>query len=317
MMYDMKSIALAALILFSTVPLMSCTSDEDRLVIFQAPCYSPVMDEVRADAGKSLGVEIAAEVSGSQVACRKITELGRKCDLLIVADSGLLRGGGLASSCCSWRLDFAHDSIVIGVGNRAKKVDDAEKDWVPVLLDEKIRLGRVDENLGPIGYRTLLVWALEEKKGRAGLGKKLKEKSVKTVEHVSQLAALLKAGDVDYGFMYKTACLKNDIRFIELTKEINLGSADADYSGVEVSFTGLKAGKKETIKIKGSQITYGLTIPDNAPNMKKAIEFVRYILQNKKDVFADKGFIFFKPKFYGRKDSFKPFEAFADYAGEF
>ncbi|TET32545.1 MAG: hypothetical protein E3J72_19305 [Planctomycetota bacterium] len=315
MVFSLKICVTLVPVLLSVVLLTSCTDGSGKLVVFHAPCYSPVMDAIRAEQEKSLGVKLVSEVSGSQVACRKVTELGRECDLLIVADSGLLRN--IASSRCSWRLDFAHDSVVLGVGTRAKKVDDAEKDWVPVLLDEKIRLGRVDENLGPIGYRTLLVWALKEKKGHPGLGEKLRKKSVKTVEHVSQLAALLKAGDVGYGFLYRTTCLKNDIRFIELQKEINLGSPGVDYSGTEVSFTGLKAGKKETIKIKGSRITYGLTIPDNAPGREKAIEFVRYILSDRKDVFTSKGFIFFKPKFYGPRDSFKPFDSFADYAGEF
>jgi molybdate/tungstate transport system substrate-binding protein len=203
------------------------------------------------------------------------------------------------------------------VGIRAKRTDEAEKDWVPVMLDENIRLGRVDENLGPIGYRTLLVWALKEKMGHPGLAESLRERTDKVVDHVAQLATELKAGSLDYGFLYRTTCLKNDIRFIKLDDRINLGSPEMDYSGVEVSFTNTQSGRKEAVTVKGSHITYGLTIPTNAPNRDKAIEMVRYLLAENRDVFDVKGFTFFKPRFYGTREDFKPFESFADYAGEF
>ncbi len=305
----------AAVSMALLVMLASCTKAENSLTVFYAPCFSPVLDDVRNECESTLGVKLLGETGGSQVCCRKVTELGRDCDLLMVADSGLFKK--IASSHATWRIDFAHDSVVLGVGLRAKRTDEAEKDWVPVLLDENIRLGRVDENLGPIGYRTLLVWALQEKLGHAGLAARLKERTDKVVDHVAQLATELKAGNLDYGFLYRTTCLKNDIRFIALDDRINLGSPGMDYSGAEVSFVNTQSGRKETVTVKGSHITYGLTIPANAPDREKAIEMVKFLLAGKKDVFHVKGFTFFKPRFYGSKQDFKPFESFADYAGEF
>jgi molybdate/tungstate transport system substrate-binding protein len=305
----------AAVLMILLTLLASCSKAENSLTVFYAPCYSPVLDEVRDDCESTLDVKLLGEISGSQVCCRKVTELGRECDLLMVADSSLFRK--IASSHARWRIDFAHDSVVLGVGIRARKTDEAEKDWVPVLLDENIRLGRVDENLGPIGYRTLLVWALKEKLGHPGLAASLRKRTDKVVDHVAQLATELKAGSLDYGFLYKTTCLKDDIRFIALDNRINLGSPEMDYSGAEVSFVNTQSGKKETVTVRGSHITYGLTIPSNAPNREKAVQMVKYLLSGKKDIFALKGFTFFKPRFYGSKQDFKPFESFADYAGEF
>jgi molybdate/tungstate transport system substrate-binding protein len=297
------------------VLLASCSKAENALTVFYAPCYSPVIDAMRDECEETLDVKLLSEISGSQVCCRKVTELGKDCDLLMVADSGLLKK--IASSHVTWRIDFAHDSVVLGVGIRAKRTDEAEKDWVPVLLDENIRLGRVDENLGPIGYRTLLVWELKEKTGHPGLAAGLRERTDKIVDHVAQLATELKAGSLDYGFLYKTTCLKNDIRFIALDNRINLGSPEMDYSGAEVSFVNTQSGKKETVSVKGSPITYGLSVPTNAPNRDKALEMVKFLLSGREDVFAVKGFAFFKPRFYGSTEDFKPFESFADYAGEF
>ncbi|NIQ67269.1 MAG: hypothetical protein GTN94_12155, partial [Candidatus Aminicenantes bacterium] len=65
----------------------------------------------------------------------------------------------------------------------AQRVDEAEKNWPQVLLAPETILGRVNENLGPIGYRTLLCWKLKEKKGFPGLMEKLKAKAEKVVDH--------------------------------------------------------------------------------------------------------------------------------------
>lgn len=305
----------AAVSITFLILLASCSKAENALTVFYAPCYSPVIDALRDECEETLNVKLLSEISGSQVCCRKVTELGKDCDLLMVADSSLLKK--ITSSHATWRIDFAHDSVVLGVGIRAKRTDEAEKDWVPVLLDENIRLGRVDENLGPIGYRTLLVWALKEKTGHPGLAATLRERTDKIVDHVAQLATELKAGSLDYGFLYKTTCLKDDIRFIPLDDRINLGSPEMDYSGAEVSFVNTQSGKKEIVTIKGSHITYGLTIPTNAPNREKAIEMVKFLLAGNEDIFDVKGFTFFKPRFHGSKQDFKPFESFVDYAGEF
>ncbi|MHC4606763.1 MAG: substrate-binding domain-containing protein [Planctomycetota bacterium] len=289
--------------------LASCTGSDDTLVVFYAPCHSPVMDAVRGDTA------FRSEIAGSQVCCRKVTELGRECDVLMLADATLFKE--IASSHCTWRMEFAHDRLVLGVGIRAKRTDDAEKDWVPVLLDENVSLGRVDENLGPIGYRTLLAWDLKEGRGHAGLAAKLRAKCGKVVEHASQLATLLKAGEIEYAFLYRTLCLKHDIRHIELEREINLGTPGVDYSAAEVSFAKLKAGAEETVTVLGAPITFGLSIPTNAPHPEKAVRFVELLLREKKDLFAEKGVTFFTPRFFGPRGDFAPFEGFAEYAGEF
>lgn len=57
-------------------------------------------------------MRLAKEVSGSQVVYRKVTELGQECDLMLVADTQLLKT--LAASQVNWRIEFAHDEVVLG-----------------------------------------------------------------------------------------------------------------------------------------------------------------------------------------------------------
>ena len=96
-------------------------------IIFLAACFSSLMDEIQKEAEKEINLQMRPEISGSQVVCRKVTELGRDCDLMMVADHRLFKM--IASSHVSWRIDFAHDEVVLGVGIRAKMVDEAEADW--------------------------------------------------------------------------------------------------------------------------------------------------------------------------------------------
>ncbi len=290
------------------------TGDTGNLAIFHAACFSPLIDAIRYDSEENLKIKLYTEASGSQIVLRKVTELGRECDLMMIADSRLFKE--IASSLCTWRLDFAHDEVVLGVGIRAKRVDDAEKDWVLVLLDEDISFGRVDENLGPIGYRTLLVWKLKD--NNKGLIEQLKERCDKVVEDVTHLATLLKAGDIEYGFLYKSTCVNYDIRYIPLERGINLGSMDVDYSVAEVSFDKLVGGEKYKVTIRGAPVTISLSIPFNAVNKDGAIMFIRYMLKNHAEQFKKHGFTFFKPRFYGeKKDYFIMFRDYADYSGEF
>jgi molybdate/tungstate transport system substrate-binding protein len=295
--------------------LFGCHSQQNSLTIFYAPCFSPVVLEVKDALASTLNVALKMEVNGSQMVCRKVTELQRECDVALLADARLFKT--LMPEDTSWRIEFAHDEIVLGIGIRAPYVDKAETDWIAVLRDDTIVLGRVNENLGPIGFRTLLVWKYLENSGHPGLSETLIEKTTKVLDHVDHLSAMLKNGDVDYGFLYKTTCRQNDIRYISLPSEINQGSPDLDYTRVAVQYQKITHGKRETVSVPGSRITYGVSIPRTAPNKAAAIKFIRFLLRDKKAVFEEKGYRIFQPQFYGSQTEYHPFSEIAVYQGEF
>ncbi|MFW5857357.1 MAG: substrate-binding domain-containing protein, partial [Planctomycetota bacterium] len=219
--------------------------DRDQAIpvrVFHAAGLTPLLDDLRPALKGELGIDLLAEGSGSQVACRKVAELGRPCDLVMVADRALV--AELLSAQTDGRLDFATDEVVLGVGARAPAVDAVETDWPAVLLREDVRLGRVDESQGPIGYRALLVWKLQERlAGPEGLYDRLLAKTDKVVDHVTRLTPLLKSGEVDYAFLYRSICIARDIRHIPLDPRVHLGDPDADYSVVSVTFRKLQAGE--------------------------------------------------------------------------
>ena len=64
-------------------------------------------------------------------------------------------------------------------------------------------------------------------------------------------------------------------------------------------------------------ITYGLTIPVDAESKASAVKVVKYLIEEEADLFDQHGFSMFKPRFYGPRDEYSPFDNLADYGGEF
>jgi molybdate/tungstate transport system substrate-binding protein len=234
---------------------------------------------------------------------------------VMLADNQLVTK--LLGGVCDWRIDFATDEMVLGVGVRASNVEAAEKSWPEVVLGESISLARVDENLSPIGYRTLLALKLQERLTGGGLCDRFVAKCQKTVDDVERLPPLLKNGEVDYALMYRSTCVAHAIRYIELDKRVNLASPDIDCSGAEVRFAKLKSGAPETVVMRGAPIVWTLVQPRDAENRAAAVDFVRYFLSRKAGAMDATGFRPLKrPRFYGPPAPFERFRGLAEYGGE-
>jgi len=313
-----QAMSLLAALSAALLMLSGCGSGQDRpklvpLRIFYGSGFAPIIDALRAEVERDLHLHILGEPSGSQAACRKVTDLQRDCDLLILSDSELVASH--LAGVCSWRLDFATDEVVLGISPRAPAPSEAETDWTRVLLRPDVRLGRVNENLAPIGYRTLMVWQLRETQGMPGLADRLRNKCTVVVDDVSTLAALLKAADLDYAFIHRSTAVAWDIRHVELDRRINLGDPNVDYSAAVVTYERLKAGAKELVTVHGGPVCWTLTFPDRNQNPQPALAFMRFLLTQKCDVLERHGLRPLRPPlFYGPADRF-PGDDWAHHAG--
>lgn len=283
--------------------------------VFHAAGFGPIITQIRDAAERDLHIKLETEGSGSQEACRKVTELGRTCDALVLADNRLVKH--LLGKACTWRIDFAADEVVLGVGARAPNVAEAEKDWTAVILKENVRLARVDENLGPIGYRTLLVLKLAEQLGHTGIHDQFLKQCQVKVDDVERVPPLLRGGDIDYAFLYRSTCIAHGIRFIALDQRVNLSSPDVDYSQAVVQFAKLKSGNQEMVTVHGAACVWSIVQPRDAGNGDGGAVFIQYLLAGQSSVLDAAGFRpFTRAKFYGSKDDYTRFAAVADYAGE-
>jgi molybdate/tungstate transport system substrate-binding protein len=287
-----------------------------RVSLFHAAGFTAWVREIRPDAESSLGIVLLCEGGGSQAICRKIEQLGKACDVLMVADPTILPA--LMPDSVRWRIDFSGDEMVLGVGIRAPRVDDAEEDWIPVLLDQRVALARAREDMGPLGYRTLMVWQLADS-GTLRLRERLVAKTAREVDDASALAALLKSGNADYAFLYRSSCVANDLRYIPLSDAINLGTSGHDYSVTSVEFPKSAGGSGgERIRVTGAPIVFSLTIPATSERKEAAIACVRFFLGERGvDSLRKNGFRPIPPVFFGSDEDYEPFRDIAEKAGEY
>ncbi len=240
-------------------------------------------------------IKIEHESAGSAVSIRKITEQGRSADLLLSADYSLIDTMMIAnnSKWANWSIVFAKNSLVIAYTTKSQYFDVINStNWYNyVARDNSVKSAHSNPADDPCGYRTLLTVKLASiYYNDSTIWDKISEHPSFKTPYSSgsiQLLSALELGEIDYAFIYKSEALQYGLSFIELDDHINLGNIDynAFYKNATVYFdsiTGvIKDGPGDGISSKtGKAIWYGLTIPNNAPHYKEALDFVKFILSN-------------------------------------
>ncbi len=253
--------------------------------------------------------EVINKGFGSATAIRQITELGVEADLLASADYTLIETmmmnepiPGLGINYSSWYIIFARNEMGIAYVEAnnppyLENLTSKQNFWWEILNRTDVVFGRADPYQDPCGYRTLMVWGLADRyynisgtqnpqdinesfyakdplMGYSGEGA-----TVVGDKEVGLISAL-QAGEIDYLFIYKSIAVQHNLGFIELDDHINLGnfSLESFYKTVWVHrISPLLPGKSSTDK-QASTIQYGLTIPNNAPHLEDAINYVKMII---------------------------------------
>jgi molybdate/tungstate transport system substrate-binding protein len=264
-----------------TALLKSTQESKGKLIVLNAGSLAaPIADLLREFARLHPGVEPEQESSGSLDAVRKITELGKPCDVLALADYEVI-ASLMVPQYADWYALFARNQMVVMFTDKSKFAGETSTaNWHEILLHPGVQAAHSDPDADPAGYRTLLLWQLAEKYYRKpGLYKQLKAAvPPKNIRPKSvELVALLQAGEVDYVYGYRSVAEQNKLRFVSLPPEINLSDINrADlYAMATVEVAGKKPGEK--VKIHGLPILFALTIPKNAPHAALAEEFLKFM----------------------------------------
>ncbi|HPW78673.1 MAG TPA: tungstate ABC transporter substrate-binding protein WtpA [Bacteroidales bacterium] len=280
-----KSIPFLLIPLFAL--LTSCMQNrENRLVIFHAGSLSLPMKAL-ADSFSVMypKTEFRMEAAGSVDCARKITELGRSCDMLASADYMVI-DELLIPEHASENRPFAVNSMVIAYTDLSRKAGEINQDnWPQILLSPDIFYGRSDPNADPCGYRTLLTLELAERyyKEQKGSGQFTVEDFVnKDTRFIRpkevDLLALLENHSIDYIFIYKSVAFQHNLRYLELPPQINLGDSilAGHYATATMKIRGSSPG--DSITVIGTPITYSFTIPHNAENPVLAKKFAAFLI---------------------------------------
>ena len=252
----------------------------DTLLVFVAASLNKPIQPVFDAYAARTGTVILRESGASLEHVRKITELGRIPDLILLADDEVI-GQMLVPTYTTWHAQFARNRLVVAYTDRSKRANEINtSNWTRIVRGKDVEIGRTDPNLAPVGYRTLLMFQLAERfykeKGlAASLLKSSPERNLRP--NAAELAALLAAGELDYIYDYQSVAESNGFRFIALPDAINLGDAKraVEYGAVSTTVRGASRGSRTTFK--GQPILYGLSIPKKAPHEAAAKRFLAYL----------------------------------------
>ncbi len=264
------------------------------------------------------GINVVLEPSGSVEAVRKITDLGKICDIVAVADYKLIPMF-MVPKYADWYIAFASNSVVIAYTNHSKYADQLRGNPLrifEILAKPEVRFGFSDPNKDPCGYRAVGVIALASLYTNNLsivknlvisniLGAKLVEKNgtlhiyvPPTIEAKGNLVirpksvdliALLESGALDYAFEYRSVAVQHRLNYVELPTALSLADPEHDnfYSRVVVH---ILTGTVMEKTIRMSSIVYGLTIPKNAAHPQEALRFVKFLLnETSREVFQGLG----------------------------
>lgn len=261
------------------------TNKKNNVTIFYNAGLNSAMKELITEFERvSLESKVISESSGSLLAVRKVTELNKKADVVLVADELLIRKM-LITQYADWYIGYCKDSIVLAFTDKSKYTSEINtQNWYNILLRKDVRFGYANPELAPIGYNTLCLWKLADLyynigKPQEGIYSALKNFCLKenVLPDVAELLHLLESLSLDYAFVYESTAKQHNLKYIQLPKEINLGSPElaAVYKEAKIEVERKKGGKEIII---GAPIIFALTIPKDAVNFTGAVEFVKFLL---------------------------------------
>jgi len=262
-------------------PVVFDMSEDETLTIFHAGSLTvPMKELVDAFRAKHPEVNILTEAAGSRECARKISELGRECDVFASADYKVI-DTLLIPEFATWNIKFAANEMVIAYTPESRRADEISADnWTDILLDGNVAFGRSNPDADPCGYRSVLTMRLAEAHyGKPGLAEKMLLKDNRYIRpKETDLLALLESHTIDYIFIYRSVAVQHGLDLLPLPAEINLkDAARADlYSTAAVEIAGKDPGS--AITRVGEPMVYGVTIPANAPHPDLAEQFVAFLL---------------------------------------
>lgn len=270
------------LVVCASALLPACKPARKPVVVFAAASLARVFSDLEeVFERRHPEIDVQLELTGSQTAARKVAELGRRADVVGSADAQVI-DRILRPAHTAFTLRFATNALVLAHLEHSKHTEViTAANWPEVLLRPGVRLGLVDPDLAPIGYRTLLLLELAQKHFPqiAGLSRRLQAHCAQEHRqpHELELLKLLQTRAIDYAFVYRSTAEEHNLKVVVLPASYNLGVAvkAADYAQAQISVR-MAGGKRSALR--GAPVYYGLTIPKTAPNVEGATAFVRLLL---------------------------------------
>jgi molybdate/tungstate transport system substrate-binding protein len=253
-------------------------SMKGSMTIFHAGSLAPPFSEAEPDFESEYGVDVTREAKGSVASTQKITQQGRKADVLGVSDFRLIRDR-VVPEYGDWYAIFTTNAMSIQYREDSPGADEISSDnWWEVLSRDGVTIGHSDPAVDPGGYRAVMTQQLgkTEFEGERlyddATYQKLRENSTVPTGTETNLEGQLASGELDYVFYYQSISASSGLPYVELQPEVDLSKATSayakHYAKAEV--------ETDSGTFTGAPIAYGLTVPSVAKAPGRGAQWVEY-----------------------------------------
>jgi molybdate/tungstate transport system substrate-binding protein len=284
--------------------------ESKNLVIFHHGSPTPAIEAAeKVFKAKYPGVNVLREKDDALPNMRKVTDLGKRADIVYTDDYSIIPPVMFPNYADAW-IRYAHDEMTIAYAANSKYANEINGDnWYKVLQRPDVKWGIADPNAGPDGYFSLGQIVLSnihykddsifknliasntaitasESEGRytVNVPENLNPKSSRVIirPDPETLYPMILAGDIDYAFGYMGSVIGEGpagIKTVALPAQVNLSDlslVSSLYNRVTINMFSDRPDRKITVTL-GAKAN-GLTIPLNAPNRKAAADFLEIFL---------------------------------------
>lgn len=228
-------------------------------------------------------VRYALEPGASLEVARRITELDRRPDVVVLADPEVFPEL-LIPQFTSWYAIFGRNRIVLAYTDESRGAHEiTSTNWRQIIQRPGVEVGRADPNTDPSGYRTLLTLQLAERfYNEPQLARRLLDaapaRNVRPRE--ADQVALLQTNALDYIWTYQNLADNVGLRFVKLPDAIDLGEP-ADSATYRLASTRVMGkNRNDTIAVRGSPILFAVSAGTHAPHSAAAERFISFLFSS-------------------------------------
>ncbi|HEC88820.1 MAG TPA: tungstate ABC transporter substrate-binding protein WtpA [Thermoplasmata archaeon] len=249
-------------------------------------------------------IDVQRHQMGSVKAVRQVTDVGKECDVIAVADYTLIPDM-MYPEYADWYIQFARNEVVLAYNPEKSRYagEITSENWYDILRKSDVIFGFSNPNDDPCGYRAVMVLQLAElyyndskifddlilKNTAITITEDNGAYLIKTPEDLKpnidkvnirpksvELIGMLEEGGIDYAFEYRSVAVQHNLKFVDLPEQIDLSKVEYEDIYKKVKFQTID-GKIKTAK----PIIYGISVPKNVLHSELGVEFIKFIIGEK------------------------------------
>lgn len=198
-------------------------ADRPPITVFAAASLAKPLRAVADSVRLRSGIILHTELGGSLEQARKVTDLGRVPDVLLLVDDDVM--ASLMPTHIDWYVRFATNQLVVAYTPKSRGADSINGDnWWRILSGAGVTVGRADPAVAPVGQHALAALKRAENYyGKPGLGNRLAAHAPQRFmrANAAELAALLETGEVDYIIDYASVARQYGFSFVPLPGDLS------------------------------------------------------------------------------------------------